>query len=183
MRSGDPEASSRVLRGHSDWVNRLSFSADGMWLATGSEDHTARLWNMTASDPAESAQVLVGHDGPILALAFSADGQRLATGSADGTARLWNVAAGTQGPGATEAAPAALRGHESAVTSLAFSPDGKWLATGSEDRTVRLWLTGLDALTAAACQSAGRNFTQEEWRQFFPGKDYAVTCEQWPASR
>ena len=32
-----------------------------------------------------------------------------------------------------------------------------------------------------ACQRAGRNFTKEEWAQYFPNDPYRLTCEQWPA--
>ncbi len=31
-----------------------------------------------------------------------------------------------------------------------------------------------------ACEIAGRNFTRVEWQQYFPGKEYRKTCDQWP---
>jgi WD40 repeat protein len=36
----------------------VEFSADNHWLVTGSEDGTARLWNLRAKDPAASPVVL-----------------------------------------------------------------------------------------------------------------------------
>jgi WD40 repeat protein len=32
-----------------------------------------------------------------------------------------------------------------------------------------------------ACRLAGRNLTQDEWKQYLPGRPYEVTCPQWPA--
>ena len=81
----------------------MAFSPDGRWLATGSYDNTARLWNV--ADPAAAPIVLQGHEQPVIAVAFSPDGRWLATGSYDNTARLWNVTD-------PAAAPIVLQGHE-----------------------------------------------------------------------
>jgi class 3 adenylate cyclase/WD40 repeat protein len=32
-----------------------------------------------------------------------------------------------------------------------------------------------------ACHLAGRNLTQDQWKQYLPGRPYARTCTQWPA--
>ena len=69
----------------------MAFSADGRWLATGSPDTTARLWDLTAADPAAESIVLRGHEGWIRSVAFSPDGRWLATGSWDRTVRLWTL--------------------------------------------------------------------------------------------
>ena len=55
---------------------------------TGSEDKTARLWDLRAKDPAANPVVLRGHDGKVTAVAISPDNRWLVTGSADNTARL-----------------------------------------------------------------------------------------------
>ena len=39
-------ARSRVLKGHTDWIGSVAISSDGPWLVTGSEDKTARLWDL-----------------------------------------------------------------------------------------------------------------------------------------
>ena len=59
------------------------------WLVTGSEDHTARLWDLSAKDPAANPIVLWGHENAVVAVAISPDNHWVVTGSEDKTARLW----------------------------------------------------------------------------------------------
>ena len=117
-----------AFKAHTDSVYHLAFSPDGATLATGSNDSTARLWDVASGT---LLHTLSGHTSSVYHLAFSPDGAMLATGSYDITARLWNVASGTL--------LHTLRGHSSYVYHLAFSPDGATLATGSYDNTARLW--------------------------------------------
>ena len=37
---------SRVLSGHTDWINSVALTPDGKWALTGSRDNTARLWDL-----------------------------------------------------------------------------------------------------------------------------------------
>ena len=74
-----------ILRGHEARVLALAFSPDGSELASGSEDRTARLWDLQTGE----SRVLVGHSAPVAAVAFSADGKKLVTTSADGQSRIW----------------------------------------------------------------------------------------------
>jgi KaiC/GvpD/RAD55 family RecA-like ATPase len=122
-----------VLTGHTGPVGRVVFSPNGLFLASSSDDHTVRLWDL--GHPGATPVVLPGHEDSVRSVAFSPDGRTLASGSDDHTARLWDLGH----PGAT---PVVLRGHESTVWSVAFSPDGRALASGSVDRTVRLWDLG-----------------------------------------
>jgi WD40 repeat protein len=124
----------RTLTGHSGLfagVNSVAISPQGDILATGSDDKTARLWNL---DTGESFRIIAGNSNFVKAVAFSPDGNILATGSDDRTVRLWDVA-GLQ-------LLRTLAGHSHAVKSVAFSPDGQFLASGSWDKTVKLWEVG-----------------------------------------
>ena len=59
-------------------------------LATGSDDGTARLWDVVTHR--QIGAPIIRQYIASTAVAFSPDGKTLATGSDDGTARLWNVA-------------------------------------------------------------------------------------------
>ena len=49
-----------VLRGHDGPVTAVAISADNRWVVTGSDDNTARLWDLGAKDPAANPVVLRG---------------------------------------------------------------------------------------------------------------------------
>ena len=69
----------------------MAFSPDGQTALTGSDDKTARLWDVTTGQPRGAA---LKHEGLVYAVAFSPDGQTALTGSWDNTARLWDVTTG-----------------------------------------------------------------------------------------
>jgi WD40 repeat protein/serine/threonine protein kinase len=122
-------------------VASAQFSRDGRWIATGSWDTTAKIWD------AETGLVqrrLVGHEGFVNDVVFSPLGDRVATASDDRTAALWDAATGQE--------LVRLTGHRDRIRSVAFSPDGQRVVTASNDKTARIWdaETGrqLDELTA-----------------------------------
>jgi WD40 repeat protein len=118
-----------TLRGHTSYVRCLSYSADGLQLASGSHDRTIRLWNVAGRC---QEATLVGHTDGVICLSYSADGLQLASGSHDRTIRLWNVA--------RRCHEATLEEHTSYVRCLSYSADGLQLASGGMyDSTIRLW--------------------------------------------
>ena len=121
----------------------IAMSPDGMFIATGSEDTTIRLWDINTG---QLTRTLKGHSHRIHSVIFTSNGQILISGSEDNTIRLWNVTTGeniktytahTDASGSHGGSPLSLEG----VKSLALSPDGKTLASGSYDGEVRLWDT------------------------------------------
>jgi WD40 repeat protein len=109
----------------------------------------------------------------VSSLAFSPDGKTLASGSWDGAIILWDVT--THQP-----IGAPLQGHTRRVLGLAFSPDGKALLSGSDDHTMVVWDWDPLSWIQRTCQRVGRNFTNDEWKQYFPGRKYHKPCEQLP---
>ncbi|KAM0310598.1 hypothetical protein ACHAO8_007964 [Botrytis cinerea] len=128
----------QTLEGHSGSVNSIAFSADSRLLASGSGDHTIKIW-----DPATGTlqQTLEGHNDWVRSIAFSADSKLLASGSRDHTIKIWDAATGTL--------QQTLEGHSDWVNSIAFSADSKLLASGSGDHTVKIW----DATTGTLQQT------------------------------
>ncbi len=74
------------ITGHTDWVNSLAFSPDGL-LASASHDKTVRIWDLNTDKEAECFR---GHDSVVGPLAFSSDGRRLISGGWDTTILVWH---------------------------------------------------------------------------------------------
>ncbi len=128
-----PRSAPTVLTGHTDSVTRLAFSPDSHWLASGSEDASVRLWDMTA-DPISLTHILPGNEEAVLSLAFSHTGDWLASGGFDQTVRLWNVTFPDP-----RLASIVLHGHTDQVSAIAFTSDDRWLISTGRDTTTRMW--------------------------------------------
>ena len=119
------------VSGHTSPPLSLAFKPNSYLLASGSWDHTVRIWNVGNHKNLRHVRTLRGHTSRVISVAWSPDGRTLASASDDGTVRLWNPNNGINF--------AVLRGHTENVHCVAWSPDGRILASGSLDTTVRLW--------------------------------------------
>jgi WD40 repeat protein len=153
-------------------VYSVAFSPNGTLLASGSADHTIRLWDVASGQPRGAPS---GHTNDVLSVAFSPNSTLLASGSEDHTIRLRDVAIG-------QPLGAPLTGHTNYVQSVAFGPNGKLLASGSRDHTIRLWDLDVASWIRRACRIANRDLTRQEWRQYFGDEPYHRTCPGAPAT-
>ncbi|MEO8425581.1 MAG: serine/threonine-protein kinase [Verrucomicrobiota bacterium] len=71
---------------HDGFISSLAFSPDGRTLATGSRDHSIRLWDF---DKRQRLVTLHGNLSEVWAVVFSPDGQTLVSGAKDGGVKLW----------------------------------------------------------------------------------------------
>lgn len=83
LNSDDGQPAARLS--HDGDVNALAFSPDGRFLATGSSDHTVRIWLVV--DGTEIARL--PHPDSLFVLTFDGDGQRLARATWDRVVRIW----------------------------------------------------------------------------------------------
>src|SRR5260370_32607650 len=137
-----------TLKGHTKALAAVAYSGDGKYLATGSYDKTAKVWDAATG---KELDTIVGHNRVVEAVAFSPDGKILATGSYDRTVKLWDWAAGKQ--------LASFEGHTNMIRSMAYSPDARTVASGSHDMTIKLWdvATGKERAHLTAHKGAVRS--------------------------
>ena len=126
---------SSFLSGHYADVYCGAWSRDGHYLATGSADATAIIWELRNRELVQhyildhaTRHERQGKD--ITALTWNPSGTILATGCYDGSARLWTNRGDLK---------SALLGHQDAVFTAAFSPNGSLLLTGGSDACVIVW--------------------------------------------
>jgi WD40 repeat protein len=106
--------------GHSGPIRSVAYSRDGRYVLTGSDDMTARLWEVATG--LELRRFQSGISSKVEAVAFSPNGRLALTGGGN-YAHVWDIATGTE--------LHRLKGADSgAVDAVAFSPDGKLALTG-----------------------------------------------------
>jgi WD40 repeat protein len=105
-------------------IDFTTFSRDGRYLVTGSDDGSARLWDAISG---KELAILRGHNGPVMTAVPSPDGLKIVTASQDRTARIWDAASGTE--------LAVLR-HANDLYGARFSPDGQKVITFTHDATI-----------------------------------------------
>ena len=118
-----------VLSGHTEPVYTLTFSLDGTFLVSGSEDKTIRLWDVQTG---RVIKTLYGHRETVRSVSISADNTIIASGSGDKTIHLWSIRTGSH---------CIIEGH-GYIETVTFSPTNpQILLASSKKGIVQQWDT------------------------------------------
>ncbi|GAX21127.1 transducin (beta)-like 1 [Fistulifera solaris] len=124
----------KVYLGHTDEVNGVKWDPTGRYLASCSDDCTAKIWDVD-SDRSDPLFDLKDHSEEIYTLKWSpvTTGRPplLATASFDGKVILWNIEDGSR--------YRVFDRHRDSVYSVSFSPSGDYLASGALAGQMYIW--------------------------------------------
>ncbi|PKK54866.1 hypothetical protein CI102_432, partial [Trichoderma harzianum] len=129
-----------ILSGHTDEICGLSFSHDGLFLASSSRDRTARIWTGPwEGHDKKPLLTLTEHSGAVFGLSFSPSQKLLATCSGDKTLRIWDYETETKPDAGAEEEDQHTSVHKRPICMVSTSHDGDTIASGSEDGLICLW--------------------------------------------
>lgn len=112
---------------HDKTVLATALSLNGQYALTGSEDNTAKLWDLTTGELKYSWL----HPNKLATVALSEDGRYALTNAALSQTHLWKVSTGKLHK---DIGPSILT-----LSAARFSANGKYLATGRTSQRIDLW--------------------------------------------
>ncbi|XP_028295175.1 PH-interacting protein isoform X2 [Gouania willdenowi] len=125
-----------------------SFSAGGMFLATGSTDHIIRVYYFGSGQP-EKISELESHTDKVDSIQFSHCSDRFVSGSRDGTARIWQLQPQgwksilldmqTKLPGKYNPPPLEDKVTKLKVTMVAWDRHDSTVITAANNLTLKVW--------------------------------------------
>jgi periodic tryptophan protein 2 len=147
-----------VLSGHTGPVTSLAFapsvSAEPV-LASGSWDHTVRLWNVYQN---KSLIEPLAHSTDVLAVAFRPDGKQVCSATLNGYLNVWDVKEGEQvasidgmrdiagGRKSTDKISAKNNSISKYFTSVCYSADGTCVLAGGRSKFICIYETSQQIL-------------------------------------
>jgi WD40 repeat protein len=152
-------------------------NANGSHIATGSSIGRVTVFDVRTG---RTVSFLESHDvnnsqgmstrADVRALAFGPDPSLLVSGSNDHTVMLWDTAAGRR-------IGSAFIGHTAAVVQVSLAGNANEIVSVDAMGQLRRWPLSNESARARACEIAGRELTEEEWRQYIPDRTYQRLCD------
>jgi len=113
---------------HDKNINSVAFSPNDKFIASGSQDKTAKLW---LTSDGSLYGTLRGHKRGIWCVVFSPVDKCLATASADSTIKIWAIQDLT--------CVKTFEGHTNSVLKLCFMTRGMQIVSSGSDGLVKVW--------------------------------------------
>jgi WD40 repeat protein len=127
----------KTLDGHTDAVNSIDISKNNLYLLSGSNDKSARIWDLKTGKELKKLPVACWK---VTAVAFSDDSKYAITGCNDGSIKIWEVETGKL--------LSQIEANGQNVRDLSFLKNYEWMAVaatlrGSTEYGLRIWPTGV----------------------------------------
>jgi len=136
-----------TVQAHEKEVNCLAASPDGRFLCSGSQDRTAKVWELPGVKP---KLTLKGHRRGVWSAAFSPVEQSLLTCSGDRSIRLWALRDGS--------CLRRLEGHTASVLKAVFCSFGTQVLSAGADGLLKLW-----SVRSGECVNTFENHEDKIW--------------------
>jgi WD40 repeat protein len=127
----------RTFDGHTDAVNSIDISKNSLYMISGSNDKTARIWDIKTG---KEIRKLAVDCWKVISVSFSDDAKYAVTGCNDGSIKTWDVETGKL--------VSSLENPGNGVHKVAFSQNLKTIICasklrGSEQYGLRVWPTDI----------------------------------------
>ncbi len=165
-----PQRAADWTRSLGDYLQSVSWSADGRWIAAA---HSSGPLTLLEPDGKGESILWKGHEGGGFLAAFSPTGSRLASVGQDGTARLWE-------PGRSEPC-AVVEAGAGWVEQLAWAPDGSQVAVSAGRKVTTLRPDGTVVHQFAPRRSTVTALTWRADSQFLAAASYGKV-QRWRAN-
>lgn len=119
---------------HEGDINSIDIMQDGVTFGTGSQDGTARIFDLRARAEICKFGKITQEEEGLTSISFSRSGRVMFGGHSDSNVLAWDVLG-------DKATPTFFlnQAHEQHVSCLGVSPNGDALCTGSWDTMLKLW--------------------------------------------
>ncbi|MCZ4553331.1 nSTAND1 domain-containing NTPase [Gordonia rubripertincta] len=149
----------------------VRFRPDGAALLVTSSTKELATVDITRRDNPEITARLSGPVGQIYSGAYSSDGDTIVVGGGAGEIWTWDVS--------DERRPdllMVLRAFGGKVFDVRFADDDRTVLAAGDGGAVMSWTVDTDLMLARACEAAGDQITEAEWRQYLPTSPYGPPC-------